>query len=246
MLFILIVMNIDISSDKKFYNSYLLYFLDLYKINFTLPKIYKYVFFCRDSDEIYCIEGGSMEEIYYKILFKINYNSCDDILVYIDSEYTLDDLADPIQLLKMHYFEKSEYYIFEEIKFIKSDLENEIINTDKIKINRNSSEEFYASYKLYYQSKIISKIISKIKSKIISNLKYQYVLISKEFAEIYFIEGYSLEELYYIVFFKIDIKCWDNIYDSEYQITELKNPIKLFKKHFIESDEYIFEPISFI
>ncbi len=235
-------MNIDISSDEKFYDSYHQYCLNLFKIDFSLPKIYKYVFFCRDSDEIYCLEGGCMEEIYYKILFKIDYNSCYDIHVYLGSEYNVDILNNPIELLKTHYFEKSEYYVFEEIKFIKSDLENETINTNKININKKSSEEFYESYKLYYQSKILSKILSKTNK----TDKYQYVLISKEFADIYFIEGNSIEELYYIVYFKLDDEFWDNIYDSEYPMNELKNPIKLFKKHFIESDEYIFEPIKFL
>ncbi len=233
---------IDISSEDNFYTSYHQYFLNLYKIDFSLPKKYKYVFYCRDSDEIYCLEGGSMEEIYYKILFKIDYNSCYDIYVYIGSEYKPDVLNDPIKLLKTHYFDNSEYYIFEEIKFIKSDLENETINKEKIKININSSDEFYESYKLYYQSKILSKNLSKN----LSTIEFKYVLISKEFAEIYFIEGNSLEELYYIVFFKIDIKCWDNIYDSEYSMKELKNPIKLFKTHFIESKDFIFNPIFFI
>ncbi len=238
-------MNIDISSAENFYHSYHQYCLNFFKIDFNLPKIYKYVFFCRDSDEIYCLEGGCIEEIYYKILFKINYNSCDDIYVYLGSEYNVDILNNPIELLKTHYFENdNNMYIFEEIKFIQSNLENETINCEKISINKKSSEEFYESYKLYYQYKILSKIKSKIISRT-SNDKYQYILVSKEFADIYFIEGYSIEELYYIILFKIDNKCWDNVFDCNYPMNELKNPLKLFKKHFLESDEYIFEQIAY-
>jgi hypothetical protein len=32
----------------------------------------------------------------------------------------------------------------------------------------------------------------------------------------------------------------------EYPMEELKKPIKLFKKHYLDSKDYIFEPIKFI
>ncbi len=236
-------MNIDISSCENFYNTYHKYVLNLFNIDFSLKKNYKYVFFCRDSDEIFCLEGGSMEEIYYKILFKIDYNSCDDIYVYInDSVYSMDDLADPVQLLKNHYFDNdNSMYVFQEVKFINSglDFENKTNININIKIKKNSAKEFYESYKIYTQLFIQPNILSTIN-------KYQYIFISREFADIYFIEGNSLEELYYIIYFKLDEEFWDNVYDCNYPIKELKDPIKLFKTHFLESDEYIFEPIIFL
>ncbi len=239
-------MNIDTSTAENFYNSYHQYFIDNIKpINIKSDKTYKYIFYCIENEDIYCIEGSSMNEIYYKILFKIGYNCCNEIFANIGSKYQLDVLNDPIQLLKSHYFETNNY-IFKEIKFLQSDLDEiKIVPNIKVKINKNTADEFYESYKLYYQSKILSKNISNNISKNIST-KYQYIFICNEFVDIYFIEGYSIEELYYIVFFKIDSKCWDNIYDSNYSTKELKKPFELFKKHYLQTDEYIFTPIKFI
>jgi len=225
-------MNIDTSSAENFYNSYHQYFIDNIKIEITSDKKYKFVFYCHENDEIYCLEGSSMEEIYYKILFKIDYNCCDDIYVY---EYPLDVLSNPIELLKSHYFD-NDIYICKEVNIITSELNKEIIYS-KVKIKSNTIDDFYESYKQYYLSKI------KIRP---SNIKHQYILIHKDCGEVFILEGYSIEELYYIVLFKIDRQLWDNIYDMEYPIGELKNPIKLFKKHYLDSKDYIFEPIKFI
>ena len=228
---------IDTSSAEKFYNSYHQYFIDNININITSEKNYKYVFYSIENDNIYCLEGSSMEEIYYKILFKIDYNCCDDIYVSIGSEYTLDNLKDPIELLKTHYFDTNNY-IFKEIKFIQSDIDKIKIEPDiKIKINKKTEDKFYETYRQYYLHKVQFNPIT---------IKYQYIFICNEFANIFFIEGYSLEELYYIIFFKIDRQCWDNIYDSEYPTNELKNPIKLFKTHYLQSDDYIFRPIQIL
>ncbi len=225
---------IDISSAEKFYNSYHQYFIDNININITSEKNYKYVFYSIENDNIYCLEGSSMEEIYYKILFKIDYNCCDDIYC---SEYSFDILKEPIQLLKTHYFDTNNY-IFKEIKFIQSDLDKENIEQNiKVKINKKTEDGFYETYRHYYLQKVKFNPIT---------IKYQYIFICNEYANIYFIEGYSMEELYYTIFFKIDRLCWDNIYDSEYPTSELKKPLKLFKTHYLESDEYIFRPIKFI
>jgi hypothetical protein len=228
-------MNIDTSSAEKFYNSYHQYFIDNININITSDKKYKFVFYCRENDETYCLEGSSMEEIYYKILFKIDYNCCDDIYVYLGNEYSIDVLSNPIELLKSHYFD-NDIYICKEVNIIKSELNKEMV-CSKVKININNSVDFYETFRQYYLSKI------KIKP---SNIKYQYILINKDCGEVFILEGYSMEELYYIVFFKIDSKLWDNIYDMEYPMEELKKPIELFKKHYLDSKDYIFEPIKFI
>ena len=225
---------IDTSSAEKFYNSYHQYFIDNINISKTAEKNYKYVFYCFQNDETYCIEGSSMEEIYYKILFKIDYNCCDDIYCY---EYPLNILKDPINLLKTHYFD-TDNYIFKEVKFLQSDLDKEVIDKSiKVKINKKSEEEFYESYKKYYLRKVKFNI---------SPIKYQYIVICKDLSDIFFVEGYSMEELYYIIFFKIDKQCWENIYDAEYEINELKKPLQLFKKHYLDSNDFIFEPIKFI
>ena len=227
-------MNINTTSAKEFYNSYHQYFIDNIKMEITPDKQYKYAFYCYENDEIYCIEGSSMEEIYYKILFKIDYNCCDDIYVY---EYPLDVLSKPIELLKSHYFD-TDYYIFKEIKYIHSNIDkNQIDPNIKIKINKSSEKAFYESYEKYYLQKVKFNI---------NPIKYQYIFICKELSNIFFLEGNSMEELYYIVFFKIDSQCWENLYDAEYSIIELKKPIEIFKRHYLESDEFIFEPIKLI
>ena len=106
---------INTTSAGKFYETYHNYFITNININNNLStKNYKYIFFSRVNEEIYCLEGSSMEEIYYKILFKIDYNCCDDIYCY---EYPLKVLKDPIKLLKTHFFDTNNY-TFEEVKFI--------------------------------------------------------------------------------------------------------------------------------
>jgi len=225
------------SSAEKFYETYEKYYLTKYNIN-NSGSNYLYVFYCSDSNDIYCLEGSSMEEIYYKILFKIDYNSCDDIYVY---EYPLEILENPIELLKNHYFD-NEYYIFEEVKFITSNINNINNINNKVSINNiinlDSSEQFYKTYGQYYYNKILKNITK-------GNL-IKYVLICKESGNLHFVEGYSIEEIYYIIMFQIDSECWDNIYDSEYSLKELKNPIKLFKTHYLESNDYIFEKINIV
>jgi hypothetical protein len=223
--------NIIISSPEKFYESYEQYFLTKYNINNFVSNCY-YVFFCRDSNEIFCIKGKCIEEIYYKILFKIPYNSCDDIYVY---EYPLEQLEDPIKLLHSHYFE-SDFYIFEEIKFITDKIDYNF--NEKVSICLDSSEKFYESYKKYC---LFNMFKNKKKEKKI----YVYILISTDSGDIFSIKGNSLEEIYYIILTKIDIKCWDNIYDLKYPIEELKDPINLFKKHYLDSRDYLFEEIQF-
>ena len=184
-------MNINTSSAEKFYESYHNYFINNIinniKTDAVSSKNYKYVFYCRESDEIYCLEGSSMEEIYYKILFKIDYNCCDDIYCY---EYPIDVLKNPIELLKSHYFD-NDYYIFKEAKFINSELNEDTINP-KVKINTDNKEDFYKTFRQYYLLKIIIKP---------TNTIYQYIFINKECGDIFLLEGYSMEELYYIVFF---------------------------------------------
>ncbi len=227
-------MSIDTSSAEKFYSTYHQYFIDNIPMNITSEKNCKYVFYSRVNEEIYCLEGSSIEEIYYKILFKIDYNCCDDIYCY---EYSLDILSNPIELLKNHYFD-TENYVFQEAKFIKSELNDDNININtNIKIKKTNSDDFYETFRQYYLSKINIKM---------SDTKYQYILINKEWGDIFLLEGYSIEELYYIVFFKIDSKLSDNIFDTEYPMNELKNPIKLFNNHYLDSDDYIFTAINFI
>lgn len=229
-------------SAEDFYNSYHQYFIDNIKMETNINKIYKYVFYCYDNDKINCLEGGSMEEIYYKILFKIDNNCCNDIYKYlVANKYSFDVsnniLKDPIKLLKTHYL-NTEYYIFKEINFIHSNINKELIDPNiKIKINKTSEKAFYESYEKYYLRKVKFNI---------SPTKYQYILICKELSNIFFLEGYSIEELYYIIFFKIDNQCWENLYDSEYSMEELKKPIELFKHHYLDSDEFIFRPIKLI
>ena len=55
-----------------------------------------------------------------------------------------------------------------------------------------------------------------------------------------------MEELYYIVLFKIDSELSENIFETEYSMKELKNPVKLFNNHYLDSDNYIFTAINFI
>lgn len=223
---------INTTSAGKFYETYHNYFITNININNNLStKNYKYIFFSRVNEEIYCLEGSSMEEIYYKILFKIDYNCCDDIYCY---EYPLDILKNPIELLKSHYFD-TDNYIFKEANFITSGLNEALINP-KVKINTNNSIDFYETFRQYYLSKVSFKATS---------TKYQYVLINNECGEVFLVEGYSMEELYYIIFFKIDSQLWDNIFDTGYPMKELKNPLKLFKTHYLESNNYIFTSITF-
>ncbi len=105
--------KIDTSSCEKFNESYKKYFLDTIKFNKQEQKL-QYVFLCREYAEMFFLEGYSMEEIYFTILFKISYNCCDDIYCY---EYPQKVLKEPIKLLKKHFFD-NEHYAFEEVKFI--------------------------------------------------------------------------------------------------------------------------------
>ena len=224
--------NIITKSSELFYSSYEQYFLNKYNINNFVSNC-QYIFYCRDSDEIFCIQGKCIEEIYYKILFKIPYNSCDDIYVY---EYPLEQLEDPVKLLYSHYFD-SDFYIFEKMIFITDEIDYNF--NQKVNICLDSTDKFYDSYKKYCLSKMF-------KNKKKEYNKLQYILISTDSGDIYSIEGNSLEEIYYIILTKVDIKCWDNIYDLKYPIEELKEPIKLFKKHYLDSRDYIFEKIEFL
>jgi hypothetical protein len=254
-------MNINTTSSEKFYESYKNYFINTIKID-KEDKIYEYVFYCRDSSEIFFLKGNSMNEIYYKILFEIDYNCCDDIYVYIDSEYSIEDFEDPIQLLKTHYFD-SDYYVFTEIKYMKYDINNiEITNNadtvfnesyDKYykskyynninintlnEINNNTEKEFNESYEKYYLSKYINQSNENSQS-----VTHKYIFISCKYGEVFFIEGKSMEEVYYIILFKIEDILY-KIYDAEYSMIELKDPIKLFNNYFVNSDKYIFEKIQ--
>ena len=65
---------IDTSSCKKFYESYKQYYLDNIKFNKQEKKL-QYIFLCREDCEMFFLEGSSMEEIYFNILFKKNYLS---------------------------------------------------------------------------------------------------------------------------------------------------------------------------
>jgi hypothetical protein len=105
--------KIDTSSCEKFNETYKQYYLDTVKFNKQEQKL-QYVLLCHEYCEMFFLEGYSMEEIYFNILFKINYNSCDDIYCY---EYPLKVLKDPIKLLKTHFFDTNNY-TFEEVKFI--------------------------------------------------------------------------------------------------------------------------------
>jgi hypothetical protein len=227
--------NIDTSSSEKFYESYKNYFINLYKdFNKKQDHEYHYVFFCRDSKEIFCIKGYSMEHIYYKILFEIDYNSCDDIYVY---EYSLDELKDPIELLKNHYFD-NQYYVFEEIKYNNyNNYINNNININPTKINKKTKEQFYESYEQYYLYYYNKKLQN------INNNNYRYIFISCEYAEIFFIEGKTMEKIYYIILFKLNKDLLYEIYDRNYSIKELKDPIKLLVTDFLETDEYIFNSL---
>jgi hypothetical protein len=166
-----------------------------------------------------------MNEIYYKILFEIDYNCCDDIYTYIGSEYTIEELKDPIELLKTHYF-NNDYYVFKEIKYM---------NNTPIKINTEIEKEFNESYEKYYQSKYFNNSTG--------TETYKYIFINCEYGDIYFIEGKSMEEVYYIILFKIEDVLY-KIYDAEYSMEELMDPIKLFNEHFVDSDKYIFRKIE--
>jgi hypothetical protein len=66
----------------------------------------------------------------------------------------------------------------------------------------------------------------------------------------YFAEGYSMEEIYYIMLFKIGFNCWEDIYGCEYSLEKLKDPVELFKSQYIDNEEYgsnyyIFEEVKF-
>ncbi len=234
--------KIDVSSPGKFYETYRQYYLNTVTFNTSDSKL-QYVFYCRDSNEIFCIEGYSMEQIYYTILFTINYNCCDDIYVY---EYPIKKLKDPIKLIREHYFD-SEYYVFEKINFITSDLisyadidldldSDSESNIDNI-INMSSPEEFYETYKQYYRDTVK---FNKQQNKL------QYVFISHEYAELYFVEGYSMEEIYYIILFIIKHNCWEEIYNGDYLMEQLTNPIELFKTIYFGpyNNSYSFENVT--
>ncbi len=227
--------NINTSTCKKFNESYKNYFINTIKID-KEDTIYQYVFYCRESNDVYFLKGNSMNEIYYKILFEIDYNCCDDIYTYIGSEYTIEELNEPIELLKTHYFE-NDYYVFKEIKYMKNENNiNNINNTTLPKINKKTEKEFNESYEKYYISKYYNKMIN-------NNETFKYLFISCEYGEVFFIEGKSMEEVYYIILFKIEDVLY-NIFDGEYSMKELKDPIKLFNDNFVDSDKYIFQKID--
>lgn len=115
-------MEIDLSSAESFYESYRKYYLDTVQFNKQEKKL-RYVLLCREYGDMYFAEGYSMEEIYYIMLFKIGFNCWEDIY---GCEYSLEILKDPIKLFHSQYVENEEYgtsyYVFEEVKFIESDL----------------------------------------------------------------------------------------------------------------------------
>ncbi len=111
--------SIDTTSREKFYETYKKYYLDTVKFNKKDKKL-QYVFLCREYGEMFFLEGYSLEEIYFYILFKISFECCDDIYCY---EYPLEELKDPVKLIKSHYFDNDDYYSFEEVIYTHYELE---------------------------------------------------------------------------------------------------------------------------
>ena len=109
---------IDTTNREKFYETYKQYYLNTVKFNKQETKL-QYVFLCREYGEMFFLEGYSLEEIYFYILFKISFDCCDDIYCY---EYPMKVLKDPIKLIKTHYFDNNDYYLFEEVKYTNYEL----------------------------------------------------------------------------------------------------------------------------
>jgi hypothetical protein len=111
------------------------------------------------------------------------------------------------------------------------------LETPKItEIDLSSAEKFYETYQQYY----LDTVKFKPKKK-----KLQYYLMCFEYGEIFFTEGYSIEEIYFIMLFKIKYNCWDDIYGCEYPLKKLQNPIKLFKSQYVNNQHYNFGKIEF-
>ena len=108
-------------------------------------------------------------------------------------------------------------------------------------IDQSSPERFYETYKQYYLDTVNFNKQEK---------KLYYVLLCREYGEMFFAEGYSMEEIYFILLFKIDF-CWEDIYGCEYSLDKLKDPVKLFYDQYVNNEEhgtnyYIFEEVKFM
>ena len=104
------------------------------------------------------------------------------------------------------------------------------------KIDISSAEKFYESYEKYYMEKVKFNTQSK---------KLQYYLLCHEYNEIFFAEGYSMEEIYYIMLFKIGYECWSDIYGCEFEMEILVDPVKLFYSQYGDNPHYSFGEVNF-
>ncbi len=107
-------------------------------------------------------------------------------------------------------------------------------------IDKSSPERFYETYKQYYLDTVYFNKQEK---------KLRYVLLCREYGEMFFAEGCSMEEIYFILLFKTDL--WEDIYGCEYSLDKLKDPVKLFYEQYINNEEhgtnyYIFEEVKFM
>ena len=107
----------------------------------------------------------------------------------------------------------------------------------KIKIDTSSCEKFNETYKQYYLENIkFNK----------QETKLQYVFLCAEYSEMFFLEAYSMEEIYFHILFEISYECCNDIYCYEYPLKVLKDPIKLLQTHYFDNDHYSFNEVKFI
>lgn len=78
--------------------------------------------------------------------------------------------------------------------------------------------------------------------------KLKYIFYCTEDNKRYYLEGYTLNELYHLILFELNYEFINNYEEIGIELYNeyINNPIKYFEDYLFNSDYYVFEPIKFI